>query len=331
MNKYGGFDFKNRKKYLCKQDIIIKENFTKDEKDYLKKDIINTIVYHMPNYSKKQIELIKKYKKKLLFELLEKIFNYLDNIDKINLIQISIKKYLSNIESRLRGPGFTNKKICKNDEDFLFLIDINKQDPDYFYSYKDNNNSVWFFDLRSIYKLLTTKKTNPYSREEFPEKVLHDVRKLKKILNKRGKKLELEEYKFKNKKEKVDRKLTDLTVSINQSGYNFNCEWIKELSKSTCINLYKDLEDLWNYRTNMTIEQRKSIIPPSGILFSYPQGNLSRLEKEDVIDMIINEINKFELRQDEGIKKLGYMYLIICMSEYNLNCRQSNDWVIWTQ
>ena len=52
---------------------------------------------------------------------------------------------------------------------------------------------------------------------------------------------------------------------------------------------YKDLEDLWNYRLNMTLDQKKIIIPPLGILFNYPLGNLSRLDSDDIIESITSE------------------------------------------
>jgi hypothetical protein len=329
MKRYGGFDSKNRRKYLCNGNIIIKGKFTNIKTDYLKKDIINTIIYYMSNYTKKQKDIINKSKKDVVYNLLVKIFNYIDNEDKIILIQKHIKKYIINIENNLRGPGFKNNKICKNDQDFLYLIDIDKQDPDFFYSYKDSVDSIWFFDLRSIYKLLVTNKSNPYNREIFPNKVKIEVKKLKKILKKRNIKLDIDEYKFKNKKEKVERMIIDLTVNITQSGNQFNGDWLKFLSKSKLLLLYKDLEDLWNYRLNMTLDQKKIIIPPLGILFNYPLGNLSRLESDDIIELLITEINKFELSIDEANKKLGYLYLITCLSAYNNECKQLNSWVLW--
>ena len=42
-NKYGGYCYKHRQRYLVKNDLIIVENFTNNHSDYLKKDIINSI------------------------------------------------------------------------------------------------------------------------------------------------------------------------------------------------------------------------------------------------------------------------------------------------
>ena len=36
MKKYGGYSFKDRKRYLCENNIIIKERFTCKVNDYLK-------------------------------------------------------------------------------------------------------------------------------------------------------------------------------------------------------------------------------------------------------------------------------------------------------
>ena len=33
--------------------------------------------------------------------------------------------------------------------------------------------------------------------------------------------------------------------------------------------------------------------------------------------------------QRSGNKKLGYIYLIACLSDINIDCLQSNTWVNW--
>ena len=48
-------------------------------------------------------------------------------------------------------------------------------------SYKDNNNNIWCFDIRSFKQLLDKNKlNNPYSREIIPDK---EINRITKVLN----------------------------------------------------------------------------------------------------------------------------------------------------
>lgn len=331
MKRYGGFSRKDRHQYLCdKEDCIIRDRFTGIELDYLKKNIVHTIIHVFPNLQKKHKKDIQKYSKHTLFVLLKSIFtNYMKNIDKIVYIQRYIKQRQHGKWDRLRGPGFKNTSLCNNQEDFLFMIPIEKTDLRYFYSYQDTNNHVWYFDIRSIYKLLKCKGDNPYTRQPFPEYVYKKVSKLRKYLKRKNIDVSIEEYKPKSFEEKVDRKLTDLSISITHSGYTFQKEWIEQLNKPKLLHLYRLLEDLWNYRIQLTPEQKRLIIPPTGIVFNFPIGNLTRLPIKKILNIMINDVNKFQYSIDEGNRKLGYIYLITCLSEINLQCRQYNEWVQW--
>ena len=319
MKKYGGYSNKDRKKYLCKGNLIIKERFTDNEKDYLKKDIIYTIIEIFPNLKYIHKKNIQKYSKNVIFSLLQSIYtNYLNNIDKIIYIQRYIKENNIKKLNKLRGPGYLNNKLCKNHEDFLYMIQIETSDKNYFYSYIDPNKHIWYFDIRSIYKLLKSNKDNPYTRDPFPKLVYEQVIKLIKYLKKQNIDVNIEEYKPKDMKEVVKRKLIDLSVNISQSGYSFNKEWIENLNIHKLIHLYKLLEDMWNFRAQMTIEQKKIIIPPTGIIFNYPIRNLYKLSWEKIANIIIDDINKFENSIDESNRTLGYIYLIVCLSDIKL-------------
>lgn len=329
MIKHSNFTKKNKREYLCINNIISLDRFTHNITDYLKIDIINTILHYMKNYKKNHIKLIKKYKKDVLFSLLETIFHYYKNIDKLIIIQGFIKKKINKTENKLRGPGFVNRTLCKNDQDFLFLDDIYKQSSNYFFSYEDLNNCIWYFDIRSIYRLITTTNLNPYSREKIPDNARKNILKLKNILKKKGINIKLNEFKYKDKKDKITKLITDLTIDINQCGFTFNQEWIHSLSKSILIQLYQRLEDLWNYRIQISNDKKKEIIVPTGIVFNKPIGQLYNKDKFDIIEILIKDINKFDSSNNPSNKQLGFIYLITCLSEFIEECKNYNSWVLW--
>ena len=78
-NKYGEYCYKHRSNYLCKDKCIIIEKFTNKESDYLKNDIINTIL----KIDSKTPTITTKSKKDL-FKLLSNI------IDGFRMILISL-------------------------------------------------------------------------------------------------------------------------------------------------------------------------------------------------------------------------------------------------
>ena len=66
-----------------------------------------------------------------------------------------------------QGPGFLNKSLCVNDEDFLTFETKEEISDTYFFSFKEGN-SVFFFDIRSFKKWLipNAKTTRTFIPEE---------------------------------------------------------------------------------------------------------------------------------------------------------------------
>ena len=63
--------------------------------------------------------------------------------------QSYVRRYLVQ-KNGIKGPGFYNRNICKNTEDFYFMTDINDILDIYFFSYMDDENNVWYFDTYFI-------------------------------------------------------------------------------------------------------------------------------------------------------------------------------------
>ena len=73
---------------------------------------------------------------------------------------------------------------CNNDTDFYTFDKLSDIDDKYFYCYKDVNNFVWGFDIRSFNKLIEMDQNNPYNCDKIPEnekeKCMKIIKKLKK-------------------------------------------------------------------------------------------------------------------------------------------------------
>ncbi len=330
-NKYGEYCYKHRSNYLCKDKCIIIENFTNKESDYLKNDIINTILKIDP-----KTPTITSKSKKDLFKMLSNIVDGFKkyetkDIDIIVKLQKKIKERIDNQLNILRGPGFKNHKICNNDTDFYSYDSIDDINQKYFYSYKDVSDFVWFFDIRSLNKLIEMKQPNPYTMNDLPSHVLEEVNKLNERLklNQSDELIDTKNIK-KTRKQIIKQKTIDLFADIDGTGYYCQPEWYLNLPRNYLKRLYKNMEDLWNYRLQLTNEVKSEICPPNGLNFTTRVSDVMRYNsKEDLQELILNDIIKFTNATSEENKKLGYMYFIVGLGSVSRNCLETHQWLAY--
>jgi hypothetical protein len=325
-NKYGGFCYKHRDNYLLKENIIDYDKFTYISSDYTIINLKNTLKFNNIKSSRE----INKYNKDQLYLLICNSVNnykYSDNIYNIIKIQSNIRRYLNNILS-LRGVGYLYRDKCKNDEDFFYFISKQEIEDKYFFSYKDQNNHIWCFDIRSFNKLIANDKRNPYTRELIGNNVINKSKNLTKYLIKKKVDINIEEFNHENKIDRIRQKTVDLFSSISQTGYEININWFLSLNITSLKKLYKSLEDIWNYRAYITPENKRILIPPNGLIFRYPVREVYLLEdKLEIMEIILNEISKSNNAVDLSDKQQGYMYFLIGLSEVSNECLNSHEWI----
>lgn len=326
-NKYGNYCYKHRSKYLLTSNNIIDFNkFTYKCKDYTIVNIKNTLKLHNINVSNK--------KKNELYAILLDILIKNTDLEKIYIIikiQSHIRKFLTNIKL-MKGIGFIYKKLCKNEEDFYNFTNINDIEDKYFFSYKDQGNCIWFFDIRSFNKLITCDNKNPYTREEIPNIVKNNAIKLSKYLKYHKVDINIEELIHNNIKDRIKQKTVDLFSNISQNGYDINIDWFLSLNIIKLKKLYKSLEDIWNYRAYLTNEIKSRIAPPQGIVFYIPVRDVYLItDKYEIMEIILNEISKFNNGITNGDKQQGYMYFLIGLSEVSIECLNSHTWINFVQ
>ena len=249
------------------------------------------------------------------------------NINHIIKIQSHIRRrYIQN--KMMKGPGYINKELCKNDEDFYFMTNPLETEDMYFFSYNDNNNNVWFFDIRSLKRLLDQNQNNPYTRDEFPEYVKIKAYNLLSKLMKQNIDINIDEFMNVDKTNIIKQKIVNLCSDLSQNGYYCDIEWFLSLSLIKLKNLYKHLEDIWNYRAYLTDEVKSRISPPNGLVFNIPILDIfNYTDKSDVQDIILNEVSKFNNAETPGDKKLGYMFFLIGLSEVSIDCFNAHEWI----
>ncbi len=324
--KYGSYCYKHRVHYLCemKDNYILTERFTNKESDYtitqLKKSLRKNNIY-IKNINNKK-ELYKRY-----CEFINSINNY-DN-ELIVKIQKFIKNKILQNNIKLRGPGFIDRSLCHNNEDFFTYDDKESIEDNYFISFKDSHNLVWCFDVRSLNKLLENDNKNPYTRELFHDDFLEKINKITHLLKVKNLKLNYNSEIIKERKENIKQITVDLFSEIEISGYDCNINWFLDLNLRLLKKLYRILEDIWNYRAQLSPEIKNNMVPPDGAIFNVSLNHIDRiLSRRELQQIIINDVSKFKNAITPSDKTLGFMYFLMGLGHVSNGCYDSYPWLI---
>ncbi len=302
--------------------------------NYIKNQSLNYNLPILKNTCKKY-ELKITGKKNEIQNRLKEYFNkflfYHNNLDKIILLQKNIKKFLLNKQIELRGPGFSNRKIVNNQEDF-FTFELLEDIPNkFFFSYKDLDGFIYGYDIRSFKQLVEKKMSNPYNRNKIPD---YAIKNMKTIY----KKYKLNKNDENKKKEKTtpEQRLNHLVLKVFQQieqvgayagGLNIN--WFKELSVQQLKKYYKGLEDIWNYRAELNQTQKFKI---SGNVQMFPVSvsmyfKINRIDKLRTI--LLKEMEKMVFNgENNEYKSLGAYYILIGLCDVSEECKMAMPWIL---
>ena len=305
--KYGEYCYKHRRNYLIDSSkhpskTIRVDRWTNKCSDYLKKDILDNLCdkcyLNGPEYN--GIILADKRKQELFLLLTNKI-NSLKKYDEKDIqriiqLQKKIKDRGVNKLNLLRGEGFLNKKLSNNDTDFFTYDSRDEIDDKYYFSYKDEKCFIWFFDIRSFNKLIEMKQPNPYTMVPVPKRVIKRAKKLTKLLNLNQSDELIDQKQIQlSRRQIVKQKTIDLFCDIDSAGYYCQPIWFLNLNLHLLKKLYRNLEDLWNYRLQITPEVKSRICPPNGLVFTTRLSDINHYTNRDELkDLILNDILKFQ-------------------------------------
>ena len=250
-------------------------------------------------------------KKKQLIELLDHCYGY---------------KVLD-----LRGPNINNLEELTNTEDFFSFDKLETIDKELLFTIEETK-FTYGFDIRSFKKLIETTNKNPYTMTDFTGEIKDRYK--KRVEQLKNKKISLDyepetqmtpEQEFYQRVLKVFIKMDELNVVA--SGTNPN--WFLELSLNQLKKMYRVLEDIWNFRSNMTNEQRNNIVPGNNI-FRYPLlWFLNVNEKEKIQLLLLNEMDKLVSSASNINDKItGCYYVLIGLTEVSPNIANELPWLI---
>jgi hypothetical protein len=322
---YGGFCKSHKDEFLLKDGYINIETFTNEIKDYRLTDLqkyCNTKISKSPS----------KFKKSDYFNKLceyQKRHTYLSgNIDSVHKLQASVRLWYIKHTMDLRGTAFINRSICKNDEDFYTYEPIQDIENKYFFSYKDNQDNYWGFDIRSLNKLINMNYGNPYTTETFTTVTKSKVNDLIMYLEKHNVIVHIDNTVVADRKTMVKQKFVDIFSQMEYVGYSCDVSWILDLNNSKLKVLYRELEDIWNYRANLTETLKRSIVPTDGKLCSMGVHDYNRCNSRvELLEILATVLLKICNTPEPSNMNLGFMYFIISLSFVSRECFMIHNWV----
>lgn len=302
------------------------------ENNYLEDDEFKNFNYKSLRYSCKKYgletntdRLIMTY---TLGDFFENIIGYKKNIKEIIIIQKNFKNYLKNRNVLLRGQALNNRKLCNNTDDFLTFEPLENIPNNKFFSYTDYDNFIYGFEIKSFEKLINNKMNNPYNRKTIPTLA---IKKMKTLL--RINKYNNEEEVLKlTTKQKIRNNIMKIFQEIDRLGVyagGTHINWFLDLNINSLKLFYKTLEDIWNYRANLTNIQKSQIAPYQN-MFPYSVYNFNKLNNMNKMkNIILEEMEKlvFSSEEDE-YKTLGSYYILIAFVEINPICASLMPWLI---
>jgi len=229
------------------------------------------------------------------------------------------------IQSIMRRWSILRRKYCVNDTDILTFTDKYDIDRTYLYIFNDSiTKKKYAFDIRTLMKILSNgNKTCPYTFRAYTDDEQNKIIEHCSKLMIEGIKFEIEKPKL-SLEEEIEMKMKDVFYKINMLDNYTSHIWFKNLAHDQLIDLYTKIEDIWNYRSNMTFDSKKKIVK-DGIAFAISSNIIrSYTSKAKLQNILLDEFNRMITEGvDINEKKLGAILILTGMVEVSFEAAEA--------
>ena len=289
------------------------------------------------NYNVNQLKQICRYYKQKVSgnksELIKRVYNFLKFSYYITIIQKNVRRWQRRTYFKLNG--LKNKKNCVNETDFLTLQKIIKLPYYQFYSYQDEQQFIYAFDIKSLYNLMMKSDgdlKNPYTRKELPKNIVKNIRHFIRLSNvlKEPIKITLKDdmKKFSYKKQ-IALKTLSIFYRIDTFGHITDTSWFLSLTRENLVRYIKEIQDIWEYRANLSPYVKRQICPPNGNPFhginihALIQKNSETLQR-NILYIMENLLSK-GINKDS--KALGAFYILAALTLVSSSAAVALPWL----
>lgn len=213
----------------------------------------------------------------------------------------------------LRGCITRIRTSCNNDTDFMLMEELTNIPTGMFIRLLDKYGFWYGFDISSLKELLKGTNLNPYTREEFSLDNLRKIHTLIKYLEEDKKvSLKLEED-ILSPDQEIQAKAVSVFQKFDFLGNYTDHMWFMNLSMNRLKRLYREAEDMWNYRIQLPMSERMNIVK-NGKAFAIPYIYIDHMHETNKIELqhlILDQFNRFITEGiDEETRKMGAMWML---------------------
>jgi hypothetical protein len=339
---------------LKKNKLIIKQHSNEHEHLRTKRHKVKDIDFYIlsfheynqiyeRNYSVRHLKQICAYYKQKIngnkHELEKRVFEFLKQSHHIIRIQRVWHRHLLHRMKKARGPAYNDRKKCINEMDFYTMDNVNDIHPRQFFSFQENEGSIYGFDIISLYNMMIrTKKgqdcINPYNRNPIQSSILDNVKLILRLSKLIGSTIQTELEKTEDVIEltpqrRMELKTIDLFQQMNELGNYTNHTWFTSLRKPHLLRFMRELMDIWNYRAQLTREIQREICHPQGLIL--PILNLAEInnQPEDAIrNFALQWIEHLITKGiNQSSKSLGANFVLCALTLVNQNAAEALPWL----
>ena len=267
-------------------------------------------------------------------ELRRRCYSYLNVCGAVRRAQASTRGILRRKLNRLRGPGILQRRICKNEADFLTFEDTSSIHPDSYFSFRDAEDNVWAFDIMSIHNHLVKSggdALNPFTRAVLPAAELTQrLDQIVTLASTLGVKTDLE---FENAPppdpQDLETRAQEIFQRFDIFGHFTDHRWLLSLDKPHLLDFYKALHDIWSYRADITEHVMASVCAPHGRPFAgCSWSGLCDGSREHVIKVVLQVCHNFAFcAVDDHHQQLGVYYVLAAITLVNPDAADSLPWL----
>jgi hypothetical protein len=267
-------------------------------------------------------------------DLSHRIFSYFCVIK----IQSIVRRYFVFKYKRLQGPAIMNRALCTNTDDFITMDPIKDIPFNQFISYKDEDGFIYGFDIISLNTLILKVKgieivRNPYNRNILPTTVIKSIKSLKrlsKILHIHINLHYVNDIASISIEKAIELRTLTLFQTINYLGNYTDHQWFLSLSKKSLIFYIMELNDIWNYRSQITHEIKCEIFPPNGnpfrhldIHYLHNELDINKI-RQSILSILENFVN-YGINKDSQL--LGAYYVLGSLTIVNESAANALPWL----
>lgn len=321
-------NIKTKKELLLEVDKILQEN-----KVVIKHKTNNKAKINDKPTEKDKTKKNCEYVFKISNEQKNKLVNA-SNVTAIIKIQYFVRKYMSYFINNKYGCALKNRKNSTNDTDFYTFDNINDIPVKYFISYKEDN-FIYSFDIRSLECLFERfNYVNPYNRKPFTQNFITLVNNRVSKINELKKKQEVKE-KRKCKKSKENPEIitklrtTDLFLKMDALDQYTDVKWFNDLAINELKKYYGLLEDIWNYKLQLSTEQKKKIVKNPNIFNISVREVYDKRSINEIRNIILDQIEMLITEGDTKEDKItGCMYVLSAFVKVSRSARENLPWLL---